>query len=235
MNEKVVPESSGGFLPRLLWTFQSPSKLYDDIAVGAAHWWQPWVWLSLINGVTAYLSIPVQIQLASLNLGNVSDEQLQQQLDGMEKFGFLSVISVPVFMLITSLIIVGITYLVLSVLAEEARFKKYFTLYLYASLVSSVGYLLSTVLTTMKGIENIRSIEDASSPLGPAVLVPAGHKILHTILTTSLDAFQVWFYLVLWAGVAHVFNLSKRSAVFVVVPVWLLFLLVALISVRFTA
>jgi energy-converting hydrogenase Eha subunit F len=232
MNEEVGAGSRGGFLPRLIWTFQSPRQLYEDIASGEAHWWQPWVWVSLINMVIAYMSIPIQVQLTSLNPRDVPEEQLQQTLEAMEKFGFLGVISTPVVVLITSLIIVGISYLVLSVLAEDARFKKYFTVYLYASIVSSVGLLLGTILTVSKGVENIRSIEDASSSFSPAILLPPGNEILRVVLSTGLDVFQVWFYLLVGAGVIHVFGLSKRSAVLVVVPVWLLFVLVSLVSLR---
>jgi hypothetical protein len=232
MEEEIPVGSSSGLLTRLAWTFQSPKKLFADIASGEAHWWQPWVWVSLINMVIAHLSVPIQIQLTRVNPRDIPDDQLQQTIEAMEKFGFLGVISTPIVVLITSLIIVGISYLVVSVMAEQAGFKKYFTVYLYASIVSSLGLLLGTIVTISKGVENIRSIEDASSSFGPAILVGPGHEILHVMLSTSLDAFQIWFYLLLGMGVTHVFGLSKRAAVLVVVPVWLLFLLVSLVSVR---
>ncbi|MDH3216516.1 MAG: hypothetical protein OEN01_09525, partial [Candidatus Krumholzibacteria bacterium] len=92
MSEEVGAAGSEGFLSRFIWTISSPQRLFADIADGA-HWWQPWVWVSLINMVIAYISVPIQIQLIRLNPRGVPDEQLQQTLEAMEKFGFLGVIS----------------------------------------------------------------------------------------------------------------------------------------------
>jgi hypothetical protein len=234
MNEEVGSRDTGSFLTRFIWTLQSPKKLYADIASGDAHWWEPWVWVSLINMVVAYISMPIQIQLARLNPNNVPAEELEQTLEMMAKFGMVGVISTPVLILITSLIVVAISYLVLSVLAEEPRFKKYFTLHLYASIVSSLGLLLGTILTRMKGVESIRSIEDAASSFGPDILVGSDQKILHAILS-NFGVFHIWFYVLVAMGVMYVFNLSKRSAIIVIIPVWLLAVLVTLVSARLSS
>ena len=231
MSEEIEAGNGGTLISRLVWTFQSPKKLYADIEKETAHWWQPWVWVSLINGVIAYLSIPIQIHLARLNTQGVPEDQLQQQIEMMEKFGFLGIIATPVIVLITSLIIVGISYLVVSVVAEDAKFKKYFTLYLYASIIVSVGILLGTILTRMKGLDSVRSLGDASASFGPAVLVSFDQKIPHAILS-SFDIFYIWFYVIIAAGLMHIFNLSRRSAIVAILPVWLLFVLIALISAR---
>ena len=234
MNPENEAGTGGTFLTRFLWTFYAPKNLYADIAAERAHWWQPWVWVSIINGIIAYFSIPIQIHLARLNPQDVPEEQLQQSLEMMEKFGFLGVISTPVVVLVTSLIIVGISYLVVSVMAEEARFKKYFTLYLYSSIVVSVGILLGTLITRMKGLDNVRSVADASASFGPAVLVSFDQKILHAILS-SFDVFYVWFYALMAIGVSYIFKMSSRAAMVVVVPIWLLFVLIALVSARVSA
>ncbi|MDH3217830.1 MAG: YIP1 family protein, partial [Candidatus Krumholzibacteria bacterium] len=59
-------------------------------------------------------------------------------------------------------------------------------------------------------------------------------KILRAILN-SLDVFQLWFYILVGMGVMHVFKLSGRSAALVVIPVWLVFVLIALVSARLGA
>jgi hypothetical protein len=233
MNEQSGTAPRGNFFKRLIWTFVSPKLLYADIAAGAAKWWEPWVWVSLISMGTAYLSIPIQIQLTRMNPKGVPQEQLDQSLAMMEKFGFLGVISWPVVALVSSLIITGISYIVLSMLAEESRFKRYFTLYLYSSIVASLGMLLATGISVMKGVENIRSMEDASTSFGPAVLIPAEQKILHAVMSTGFDIFQIWFYLLIGAGVVSIFKVGKGAAALVVLPVWLVFLLVTLLSMRF--
>lgn len=228
MNEEAQTGGSGSFVSRFVWTIQSPSRLFADVAEGAP-WWQPWVWVSLIQMVIAYLSIPIQIQITRLNPRGLPAEQLQQTIEGMEKFGYLGIISTPVVILLSSVIIAGISYLVLGVLAEESRFKTYLTVYLYASIVSSIGLLLGTFLTRMKGVETIRSLDDAVSSFGPALFVSADDKILRAVLS-SLDVFQIWFYVLLGWGAMSIFGLSKRSAFFVVAPVWLVFVLIGLVA-----
>jgi hypothetical protein len=234
MNEQTGTTGQGNFFTRFLWVFMSPKRLYADIAAGSAPWWQPWVWVSVISMVAAQISIPIQLQLARLNPADRPQEELEKGLEMMEKFGFLGVISTPVVILIASLIIVGISYLVLSMVAEEGRFKKYLSLYLYASIISTLGTLLGTGLALMKGVENIRSREDAMSSFGPAVLLPPGQKILHAVLATSLDVFQIWFFILLGAGLVSVFKLSKGAAAVVILPVWLVVLLMTLLGTQFS-
>jgi hypothetical protein len=233
MNEEVGSRETGNFLTRFVWTLTSPKRLYADIADGEAKWWEPWVWVSLISMVVAHISMPIQVQLARLNPRNLPEEELQQGLEMMEKFGIVGVISTPVVVLLTSIIVVSISYLVLSVLADGARFKKFFTLYLYASIVSSLGLLLGTILTRMKGVEAIQSIEDATVSFGPDRFVDADQKILHAVLQ-NFGLFHIWFYVLVAAGVAYVFKLSKGSAAVVVVPVLLVAILVTLITARFS-
>ncbi len=228
---QVGPETArGSVVSRFIWTIQSPSLLFDDIKAGVK-WWEPWMWVSILNMAIAHISVPIQLQLVRLNPRNVPAEQLQQTLEQMEKFGFLGVITTPVVVLITSLIIAGISYLVVSVVSEASSFKKYFTLYLYANIVSSIGLLIGTSLTRMKGVESINAPEDAVASFGPALLIDSGQKILYPLLS-SLDGFYVWFYVLMALGIAHVFQVGRRTAILAVVPLWLLFVLISLVSSR---
>ncbi len=230
-NGDAAPAAASGTLfSRLTWTIQSPKLLFADIEAGVA-WWEPWMWVSVLNMLIAYISVPIQLQLVRLNPGDVPSDQLQQTIEQMEKFGFLGVISTPVAVLVTSLIIAGIAYLVVSVISDASSFKKFFTIYLYASIVSSLGLLIGTVLTRMKGVENIHAPEDAVASFGPALLVSSGHSILNPILS-SFDIFYIWFYALVAMGVAHVFHVGRRTAILAVIPLWLLFVLISLVSSR---
>ena len=228
MGETAHPE--GTFLSRFIWTITSPKKMFADVAAGTP-WWQPWVWVSLINMVIAYVSVPLQIQLTRMNPNDLPADQLQQTIENMEKFGFLGVISTPVVVLLTTLIIAGISYVVLSVLAESSSFRQYVTLYMYSYIVISIGLLLSTLVARMRGIENIRSYEDAVVSFGPAMLLSPGQKILYPILST-FDLFYVWFYVLMAMGLMQVFRLSQRGAIIALLPLWLIFVLIALLASR---
>jgi hypothetical protein len=223
---------AGSFISRFVWTFVSPKQLYEDIAAGA-HWWQPWVWVSLISMVVAYISIPIQMQLTRLNPNGQPQEQIDQAVEAMEKFGFLGVISTPVMLLIVGLIVGGISYVLVNLLAEESSFKKYFSLMFYANIVVAVGQLIGILVTRMKGVEAIRSIHDAAASFGPAMLVDPDQKVLYPVLA-SLDVFYIWYYALMVAGLIRIFRMSTANAVLAVIPVWLLQVLFALISARFS-
>jgi hypothetical protein len=222
---------SGSFLSRAIWTLTSPKHLYEDIARGS-QWWEPWVWVSLVSMVIAYISIPVQMQLVRLNPQGRPPEDIEKTVEAMQKFGAIGIVSTPVVILITALIVGGVSYLLVSLLAEESSFKKYFTLMLYANIDVASGQLIGTVLTRLKGVENIRSVQDATAQFGPALLASPDQKILYPVLS-SLDVFYIWFYALLAAGLVHVFRMSTRNAVLVIIPVWLLQVLFALLGSRF--
>lgn len=220
----------GNFLTRAVWTLVSPRRLFDDVARDAP-WWQPFVWVSLLNMVVAYLSTPIQKQLVRLNPNEVPPEQLQETLAAMDKFAVLGMVTTPVVVLLTSLVIAGISYIAVSVLAQAPSFRRHFTIYLYASLPVSVGLLLGTLVTHQRGIENIRSIEDAVASFGPAALLEPGQRILYPVLST-LDLFSIWFYVLVAMGASYVFGMKRGAALLVVIPVWLIYLLFALVGSR---
>jgi len=235
MPEEKVTGSSMNFLSRFMGIFFSPKKIFSDVDAGVP-WWQPWIWVSVLNMIVAYVVIPVQVQLYRLRNDQIPKEQLEQTLQQMQSFPvkYLGIVTAPVVILIVGLIFAAASYIAVSVLSERASFKKHLTLYFYASIVASLGVLVSNLVVRAKGIDNIRTIRDGVAPFGPAAFVPEGQKIPYAILST-LDIFSLWFYALIALGVMHVFRLSWRSAVLVVIPIWLLSVLIALVGARFGA
>jgi len=223
---------SMNLISRLAGIFHSPKRVFSDIDAGTP-WWQPFVCVSLLNMIVAYIVIPIQIQLFRLRADQMPKEQFEESLRHMQTFPikYLGIIAVPVMVLIMGLIFAAASYIAVSVLSEKASFKKHLTIYFYASIVASIGILVSTLVVLGKGVENIRTVRDAAAPFGPAAFVPEAQKILYAVLST-LDVFSLWFYALIALGVMQVFRLSWRSALLVVIPIWLLSVLGALIGTR---
>jgi hypothetical protein len=233
MSEEKSTGSPMGFLSRFVGIIVSPKRVFADID-GGAPWWQPWIWVSLINMIVAYVMIPIQIQTYRLRVDEVPKEQFDQTIAHMQAFPlkYLGIIVAPVMVLVAALVFSAASYIAVSVLSDRASFRKHFTIYLYGAIVASLGMLVSNIVVVAKGIENIRSFRDSMAPFGPAAFVPEGHKIPYAILST-LDVFSVWFYVLMVLGVMHVFRMSGRSAVLVVIPIWLLSVLASLVGARF--
>lgn len=241
MYRETMSEEEGrgpelGFLSRGFSIFHSPGRVFEDIDRGAP-WWQPWVWASLVNIAIGYALFPIQMHLYRLNPGGLPEDQVARMIENMQSFPLKPIgiiIGAPVTVLFVALAFAAISYVAVSVLSERADFKKHLTIYLYASIVAWVGVLFSNMVVRWNGIENIRSARDAIVSFGPAAFVPEGHRIGYAVLST-LDAFSIWFYVLMGLGVIRVFRLSRWSAVLVVVPVWLLYVLIALIGARLAA
>ncbi len=218
---------------RVFAIFRSPVKVFCDIDRGVP-WWEPWVVVSLLNVMIAYVIIPINVRLFSLNPHGLSPEELTQQMETMQTFAmkYLGVITAPVSVLFAALVFSAVSYVVVSVFSERPDFRKHITVYLYSSVIFSAGVLVSNLIVRWKGVENIKTVGDAVAPLGPAAFVPAGEKIWFALLST-LDIFSLWSYVVFGLGVMYVFGLSGRAAMLSIVPLWLLAVLIALIGARF--
>jgi len=233
LSEALEPRPSMNIFQRLVGIFVSPKKVFADVDAGAP-WWEPWVWGSLLHMIIAYAVLPVQIRLFELTKDTKPPEQFEAELAKMQEFPikYLGVITAPITILFVAVIFAALSFIAVSVLSERSNFKKHLAIYLWSSLVASVGVLLSNIIVRMKGLETVRSYRDALAPFGPAALLPEGGKIWFALLST-LDVFAVWFYVLMAVGVTQVFRMSRSASLLVVVPIWLLSILIALIGVRY--
>lgn len=230
-NEELRP--SMNVFQRLAGIFLSPKKVFADVDAGAP-WWEPWMWGSLLHMLIAYMVLPIQVRLFELTRDTKPAEQFEAELAKMQEFPikYLGVFTAPITVLFVAIIFAALSFIAVSVLSERSNFKKHLSIYLWSSLVASVGVLLSNILVRLKGVETVRSYRDALAPFGPAALLPEGGKIWFALLST-LDVFAVWFYLVMAVGVTQVFRMSRGASLLVVIPIWLLSILIALIGVRY--
>ncbi|UCH83680.1 MAG: YIP1 family protein [Candidatus Latescibacterota bacterium] len=232
-----MPNGHGGGpvmspLARVLAIFHAPTKVFGDVDRGSP-WWEPWIAVSLINMITAYLIIPINIRLFELNPQGFSAEDVSRGLESMQALHmkYLGVYTAPFSVLFAAMVFSSVSYVVVGVLSDRPDFKKHLTVYLYSSVIVSMGILLSNLIVRWNGVENIQSIGDAVAPLGPAAFVQPGQKIWFAVLST-LDVFSVWSYVLFGLGVMYVFDLTRRGALLTVLPYWLLAVLIALVGAR---
>lgn len=217
------------FFDRFIWIFSAPTKVFDDIKESRVGWWQPWIWMSVISMAVTYFSLPIQRFVAELNPADLPAEQLQQQLDWMDKFGTIQLIALPVVILLLVLIVGGLSYILVSILAEKAAFKKYLTLYFYAGIISSLTGVLSTIMVRIKGVETIRVPADAQFSVGLGFLAPAGATVVKALLS-GIEFFVIWSLVVVAMGLMRVFDMPRRHAIYCIVPLWLIDVLLILIN-----
>jgi membrane protein, antimicrobial resistance system len=226
-SEKQGTGTSMNFVSRFVGIFHSPKRVFSDVDAGAP-WWQPLIWALLLTLIIGYIAMPVQVQLLRLRADQMSEEQIEQAV----KYVPVGLVVTLLMVVIAGFVVAGVSYIVVSLLSERATFRKHLAIYFYASIVVSLGLLISNLVVRTKGIDSIRTARDASASFGPAAFVPEGQKILYAILST-FDIFSVWFYALMILGVMHVFRVSWRSALLVVIPIWLFSVVFAIIGAHF--
>jgi len=217
------------FVNRFLWIFSAPGKVFDHVTEGKASWWQPWIWLSIISALTAYLSMPAQRVVVELNPGNIPAERLQQQLEMMDKYGYIQLLAIPIIILVVALIVGGLSYILVSILSEKADFKKFFTIYFYGGIVASLSGLLGVIMVKIKGIETIRVPEDAQFAISLGFLAPADGVLIKSILS-GIEFFSLWALAVIAMGLTRVFDMPRNHAIYCVIPMWVLGVILILID-----
>jgi len=212
-----------GFFNRLSWIFFSPARLFEDIKEGNAPWWQAWLWLSIIYVIVGYASIPINIALVEINPQNLSAEQVDQQLAFFEGIGkWVQIGATPVILLLVTLAVSGLVYILVSILSEKANFKKFFALSLYTSIVSSLANVIATLVVRMKGVDAIRTADDAKFSIGLRFLVPEEGALVKALLA-SIDFFAIWSFVLVVMGLMHLFEMTRRQAIYCIIPMWIIY------------
>jgi hypothetical protein len=229
-NEERIAQPAMSFLGRLGGIFVSPRRVFADVDRGSP-WWEPWAWCSLVYMAAAYISLPVQLRLFELTRNEMPPEEFERSLAWAQTpvAKALAIGAWPVGVLFEGVVFAAVSYLAVSALSEFSSFRKHLTICLWSSVASSLGVLLSNIVVRLRGIEEVRGFRDAIAPFGPAVLLSDdGGRIWYALLST-LDVFSIWFYGLMAVGVIHVFRMSGRATVLVIVPIWLVSILIALI------
>ena len=217
------------FVQRIAWLFSSPRRLQDDIAENRTTWWQPWLWLSFLTVATEFFSMPIRRAVLQTNPNDLPLGELEAQLAYMERWGGMQLIGIPVVLLFLALTVSGITYVVVSLLSSRASFKRYFTITLYASVIAGISTVISTIVVGARGIDAIRSIDDAHFSISLRFLAPPNSALLEAVLS-SFELFGIWSLFFLGSALVRVFGMSAGQAFASVVPWWVIYVLLTLVG-----
>jgi hypothetical protein len=119
------------------------------------------------------------------------------------------------------LIVAGLSYVLVSILCDRANFKKYFTINLYAAIVGTLTTVVGTLVIRLRGIDSIRTAADGRFSLGLGFLAPEEGALVRSVLL-SVDFFSIWTYVLVVMGLMHVFGMSRRNAIYCIIPLWII-------------
>ena len=204
--------------------FVDPKKVFNRIDNGL-EWWKPFILVAVIVIIIVWAQSPVTLHVTSLNERGLSEEQLQNTLDGMEKLQILQYIIAPIWILITSLLIAAVINITANLMSGRSNYRKALSLSLFVGLITMVEQIISVVVVRMRGIENIQSTEDAQISLSLAPLFPDASKLMTSFLE-SLSIFRIWYYIVMALGIAAIYRINVKKSAVPVVILWIIYFLV---------
>jgi hypothetical protein len=226
MDENMGRDTATGFFDRLGWIFYAPARVFQDIERGAVSWWQPLIWLGLINMLITLISLPIRRLFMEMNVQELPEETLEKLIEFWSLIAAFEVLSAPIAVFLVALIISLIGYIFVNFVATHSSFKQFFTLYLYANIIGSAGGLVSILVVRFgKGLQAIRSPEDADFSIGLGFLAPPENTFLQAVYA-SIDLFAIWALVVIVLGLMHIFKMTRNQAIGCTLPFWLMSVLV---------
>jgi hypothetical protein len=220
------------FLNRLAWIFVSPTRVFDDIKENRVRWVQPWILVSVLTMLVTWLALPVQRVVMEINALDLPSDQVDKQLEMMDRFGIVQIILVPAGVLMVSLVVAALSYILVTVLARTATFKQFFTLTLFTSVVSTMGQLVSTAIVRARGLDRIVEASDAELTLSLKLFAPEGNAALRGLLG-SFEFFACWAFVLVAMGLMRIFGMSRGAAIGALVPMWIIYVAALIAAEKF--
>ena len=157
-------------------------------------------------------------------LGMITDSmspQVAQAIrDAANKPADWKLIFQPITYALMCLIGAGILTGLAAMLTAAGKFKPIFAAFCYAKLVTIPAMLLSLLIVSMRGLDQVNSMMDVIWTVGPAMFV-TDNKLLFNILT-PINLFEAWYVVLLVIAVQKVTGAKRGSAITVVAIYWLI-------------
>ena len=224
LNPQPEPPAPQSFFSRLIGVYFSPGETFKEIGL-APKLVVPLLVLALIGAIGSWVLVDrvgvekftTQGVEKNLQDGKITQEQADQQIEGMRKAAPYIKASFPVIGFVFSILIVlavaGLAKLVSMMFGVENEFKPLVAVAAYSMLaVGLVATILMAVLLYLKPVEEI----DIQNPIGSnlAAIVQLGGiklpKFVH-YLFTYVDVFYIWRVILLGIGCAAVSRRMKAS------------------------
>ena len=214
-------------LSRLVMVFVAPGKLFELLR-HTPKWLGAFLLVLVLAGAPSTWLQPEEMVREQITQGLPDDAPAEdvERVEGVADFfaspagRTISTGLAAAFISVIMLAYVGIIMLVFNVfMGGEASFKQLFSFTSHASLISSVGALVSVPLKIAK--------EDMTAGMNLGLLSPVDSGFLHNFLT-GIDVFAIWATLVLALGLSKLY--TNRSVGGIAVILFIIFALVVAVG-----
>lgn len=215
---------------RVISVLISPEKTFRSIAERPT-WVVPLILLVLIFAAVGYetgqrFDFEQQMrQEMAAREEQISEEDLQQTVDFMEKFGKFLFLAPAIFSPALYLLVSAVFLVAFRMAGSEITFGRSFSVFLHAMTPWLVHGVLSLPLLLRQETLDQEAMERGGVLMSSlAALAPEGSGKVLLALLSSLDLFTIWALVLLIIGYRVVARVSTATAAGFVLGLWLLFL-----------
>ncbi len=229
INENEAYYDKPGLFRRVIWTITSPGKLMEELAQ------RPRVLLGiLISAISMealyFLRLPLFKE--SLRSAVIASSQLMEEYTGQAMTAKMienqvasslkiALISTPFTAILSILFITIIFFAILKIIGGQGKFKAYFSVVSYSSIISSLYILI------VLGVSFITNSLHEDIPLTSLAIIASDDMsgtFLYGLLK-GIDVFSIWRFAVMAIGFAAVSRLKKPYVYVAVAVVFIIGLL----------
>ena len=205
----------------LSYALVDPDKLYGSLQEGLGSW-VPLTLLSVATAFVSYFAIfPVLDVLPRDRTLELTPEQVSQGVDFIRRFRVLMAELSPLAAVIKWAVAALLVWMSCLALEVDLKYERVFRLVVYASVIPFLHELLKLGLMIYRSRE-ASTVMDVVPATGLNLAFPGSSPPLAALLA-SVNIFELWFLVVLAAGVRALGPSDTRRAALAVVPVWVCF------------
>jgi Yip1 domain len=237
---EAVPETASAPLSegqRIVDTFMAPSKTFIDL-LRKSSWWGPLL-IMIIVSVAFSFAVQTKVGWERVMENNVHQSPKQEERFAQmtpdqaataktigAKVTAIIAYCFPVLILIFTAITVLLVWVTVNFgFAGTAKFGQVFAVYLYASLVFNLKYLLA-IIALFAGVAPDSFL--LNNPVGTNIGYYLSADLPHVLVAYAmhLDVFEIWSLILSVIGVAVVAKVSRGKAAAAVVGWWIVLVLI---------
>ena len=234
-----VPGPGLSQIQRVIYTFTSPSRTFNDIKAGHRSWWLPFLITVLVSYLFfAAVYTKIGMRQASENVIHLDAKQEARFADmdpGQREMAMKwtvyitegAFLAAPVFVLIgIALLSLGLWGTINFAFGGKATYGSIFCSWMYAGLPGAIKAILGVIVIFAGTAPESFNLKNYAPTNFASFLNPLEtNKAVYTLLT-SLDVITIWSLVLLAIGAATVAGVKKGPGYISVFGWWILFVLI---------
>lgn len=232
MEEHARPLSDAGPTPangRSTWdnlrdVVLAPSDTFEDVRE-RPRWLIPLLVVMVATLIVSYFMMPLysEMQRAGVMASDMTPEQREQAMRGMEAFKWIGLAAGPIMVGIVSALIALLFWGWAAISgARDPQYSVAFTAMVYANVIQILQAVAQAIVVAVKGAEQV-ALEGGPPTFGLALFLERGDmpRLLYGLLA-NVNFFSIWAAIVMAIAGVVAMRMSKGAAYGFAIAMWLI-------------